>query len=119
MPMKLGRLVVVAIGIFFLFSLLIAHYFKIQIIESEKWVREALSQHEFIVKEPFRRGTFYSNTTIKKGHPETPQPLVIDVTKFHLFIDPLAIPEKHREEVVLKLIQCASITSEERKEFDL
>jgi len=107
--MKLGRLVVVAIGIFFLFSLLIAHYFKIQIIESEKWVKEARSQHEFIVKEPFRRGAFYSNTTIKKGHPDSPQPLVFDVTKFHLFIDPISIPEQHRDPVATHLIRLTSI----------
>ena len=74
------RLVVVALGMFFLFSLLIAHYFKIQILECEKWMKEALGQHEFIVKEPFKRGAFYSNTTIKKGHPETPQPFVIDTS---------------------------------------
>src|ERR1700722_2470260 len=119
MPMKLGRLVVVAIGIFFLFSLLIAHYFKIQIIESEKWVKEARSQHEFIVKEPFRRGAFYSNTTIKKGHPDSPQPLVFDVTKFHLFIDPISIPEQHREPVATHLIRLTSIDPEIRKEFEL
>lgn len=113
------RLVMVAIGLFFLFSLLIAQYFKIQILESEKWAREALSQHEFIVKEPFRRGTFFSNTTIKKGHPETPQPFVFDVTKFHLFIDPLSIPEKSRDEVAETIIQMARLGGEERKEFDV
>ena len=85
------RIAIIALSMFFLFSLLIAHYFKIQILESQKWIKEALSQHEFIIKDPFKRGAFYSNTTIKKGHPEKPQPLVIDVTKFHLFIDPLSI----------------------------
>lgn len=94
------RLVVIAIGVFFLFSLLIVNFFKIQILDGEKWTRHALAQHEFIVKEPFRRGTFFSNAAVKMGHPEAPQPLVFDVTKFHLYIDPLSIPEAHREAVV-------------------
>jgi cell division protein FtsI (penicillin-binding protein 3) len=113
------RLVIVALGLFFLFSLLIAQYFKIQIVEHEKWIKEALSQHEVIIKEPFKRGTFYSNTTVKKGHPETPQALVVDVTKFHLFIDPLAIPAQHRDSIHAQLIQLADINPEMRKEFDL
>lgn len=108
-----------ALGMFFLFSILIGQYFKIQILESEKWTKEALGQHEFVVKEPFRRGSFYSNTSIKKGHPETPQPLVIDVTKFHLYIDPLSIPEQKREEVSNQVVRLASINVETRREFDI
>jgi len=113
------KLVVVAIGMFFLFSVLIAQYFKIQILDSEKWMKEALSQHEFIIKEPFKRGAFYSNTTVKKGHPESLQPLVTDVTKFHLYIDPLAIPEQFRDSIAACLIKSASLGSEVRGEFDL
>jgi cell division protein FtsI (penicillin-binding protein 3) len=113
------RVVILALGMFFLFSLLIGHYFKIQILESEKWIKEALSQHEFIIKEPFKRGAFYSNTTIKKGHPESPQPLVIDVTKFHLYLDPLSIPQQHRDEITNHLVQLASLDPLIRKEFDL
>ncbi|MCH9627775.1 MAG: Peptidoglycan D,D-transpeptidase FtsI [Chlamydiales bacterium] len=94
------RLVIISIGIFFLFSLLIVHYFKIQILEGEKWTRRALAQHEFVIQEPFKRGTFYANPSLKQGHPEAPQPLVFDVTKFHLYADPLSIPKEYRDEVV-------------------
>ncbi|MFN0065809.1 MAG: peptidoglycan D,D-transpeptidase FtsI family protein, partial [Chlamydiales bacterium] len=93
------RLLVVALGMFFLFSLLIAQYFKIQIVEGEKWSQKALSQHEFIVREPFRRGSFYANTEIKRGHPGQPQPLVFDVTKFHLFADSVAISSETKGHV--------------------
>jgi len=113
------RITVLALSMFFLFSLLIAHYFKIQILEGEKWTKEALSQHEFLLKEPFKRGAFYSNTSIKKGHPESPQPLVIDVTKFHLYIDPLSINEQQRNEVADHLIQLASLDPEVKKEFSI
>lgn len=112
------RLVIISIAVFFLFSLLVAQYFKIQILEGEKWTREALSQHEFIVKEPFRRGAFYSNTSIKQGHPESPQPLVFDVTKFHLYIDPLSISEKFRDEVAEALTKFIPGETQMRQEFD-
>jgi cell division protein FtsI (penicillin-binding protein 3) len=112
------RLLFLVLGTFLLFSLLIIQYFKIQIIENEKWLKQALGQHEFIVTEPFKRGTFYSNTTVKKGHPETPQPFVIDVTKFHLYADPLAIPEKFREEIIVHLMDMAHLKSEIKKDFE-
>src|SRR5690625_1757336 len=107
------RLVVIAIGTFFLFSLLIVNFFKIQILEGEKWTHAALAQHEFVVKEPFNRGTFYSNPTLNIGHPQSPQPLVFDVVKFHLFIDPLSIPERHRDEVVAALQAYVPVDKEE------
>jgi len=109
------RLVIIAIGMFFLFSLLIVNYFKIQILEGEKWTQAAHAQHEFIVKEPFRRGTFYSNPTLKIGHPESLQPLVFDVTKFHLYIDPVSIPAEYRDEVADALTTHVAVN---RKEFD-
>jgi cell division protein FtsI (penicillin-binding protein 3) len=107
------RLVIISLATFFLFSLLIMQYFKIQILEGEKWTKEALSQHEFIVKEPFRRGAFFSNTVLKKGHPEKPQPFVFDVTKFHLFADPLSIPAVFQEELSQLLSETCGIPAED------
>ncbi|MFC2049540.1 peptidoglycan D,D-transpeptidase FtsI family protein [Chlamydiota bacterium] len=117
--MKQQRLVIVALGMFFLFSLLIAQYFKIQIVECEKWTKEALAQHECIVKEPFKRGSFYSNTTVKKGHPESPQAFVVDVTKFHLYIDPVSIPPQYRDEISTQLVKLTAVSPQMRLEFDL
>lgn len=105
------RLVIIAIGVFFLFSLLIVTYFNIQILEGEKWTEAALAQHESIVKEPFKRGSFYANP-LKLGHPETPQPLVFDVTKFHLFVDPLSIPPEYREQIAASLSTYVSVDRE-------
>lgn len=109
------RLLIVAISTFFLFSMVIAWYFRIQIVEGEKWTELALSQHEFVVTEPARRGTFYSNTSLKKGHHEKPIPFVIDVTKFHLFIDPVTIPKEHRKEIARSLITFLELQKEEEK----
>jgi len=98
-PEDRKRLVWMSLFIFTLFSLLIIQFFKIQIVEGEKWTKYAKGQHQLVVTEPFKRGLFYSNTAIKVGHPEVSQPFVIDVPKFHLFVDPLNIPEECKREV--------------------
>jgi len=51
------------------------------------------------------RGSFYSNTSIKKGHPEEAQPFVIDVQKFHLFVDSDSVPVPLKEKLALELAQ--------------
>lgn len=111
------RLVIVAMSLFFLFSLLIAQYFKIQILDGEKWKTAALLQHEFIVKEPFKRGTFFADNLIKEGHSQTPQPLVFDVTKFHLYIDPLSIPEAFKSKAAETILTLASLDAPMKAEF--
>ena len=93
--MKL-RILLLTFSLFSLFALLIGQFFYLQISQGEFWSRRADRQHFFRLKEPFRRGTFYSNTSIKKGHPEEVQPFVMDVQVFHLFADPDSIPEDDR-----------------------
>ncbi len=102
------RIVYLFLGLFFLFSILVARYFQIQVLEGDRWEKEALIQHEFLVKEPFRRGTFYSNTNLNKGIIGYQQPLAIDITKFHLYIDPISIPEKFKEEICETLLSLLS-----------
>lgn len=111
------RMLWLAIGIFVLFSLLIAQFYKIQIVEGEKWTKEAKKQHFFIVKEPFLRGTFFSNTWIKKGHPEKPQRFVVDVEKFHLYVDPLSIPFECRNEIADYLMSLLDLSLDEKSLF--
>ncbi len=97
-------------------------FYKIQIIEGEKWTKVAAAQHHHVVVEPFKRGLFYSNAAVKKGHPDQPQPFVIDVPKFHLFIDPLSIPEECRLEVASHLSSVLRLAHKEsahlRLQFD-
>lgn len=83
-----------------LFCLLIVRFYTIQIVQGEKWTKVALAQHQTVVIEPFMRGSFYSNTSIKQGHPGGEQPFVIDVPKFHLYIDPDSIPESVKERMI-------------------
>ncbi|MBS0629720.1 MAG: penicillin-binding protein 2 [Verrucomicrobia bacterium] len=111
------RLLGVALFLLFLFTLLVIQFFRIQIVQHEKWDAHAHGQHTTVVKESFKRGVFYSNTSVKTGHPSPPQPLVIDVPKFHLFIDPKSIPEKYREEIAAHFQSFLKLNAEEQKKM--
>jgi cell division protein FtsI (penicillin-binding protein 3) len=113
------RVICVAIGIFALFSLLLIQFFKIQIIEGDKWREVANKQHYFTVKEPFLRGTFISNTSIKKGHPNIVHHFVVDIQKFHLFVDPDSIPPELKEEISSHLQGFLDLSKRESQKFRL
>lgn len=108
------RLVLVVIFLCVLFSLLIFRFYQIQIVEGEKWTRIALSQHQSVLVEPFMRGSFYSNTSIIPGHAEDEQPFVIDVPKYHLFIDPDSIPPPVRSRIASELFDLLGFDKEHR-----
>lgn len=99
------RLFSVAFTLFACFLCLIARFFQVQVLEHEKWKKQAFSQHQMMVSEPSRRGAFYSNASVKKGHPEEPSAFVFDVQKFHLWIDPKSIPESIKPLMAEKLFQ--------------
>jgi len=121
--MNKKRLLVIAFFILGLFSLLIAQFFKIQIIEGQKWTKKATQQHYFVINEPFLRGRFFSNTSLNRRHPENPQSFVFDVQKFHLHIDPDSIPAEYREAIAKQLMSMMHLSVTEqincRKQFDL
>lgn len=111
------RLVWVSLFLIAIFCLLLIQFFKIQVIEGEKWTQQAKAQHQLVVTEPFKRGLFYSNTSLKLGHPEIPQAFVIDVAKFHLCADPLSIPENYRDEVAQKICHLLHIHGDEAQKL--
>jgi cell division protein FtsI (penicillin-binding protein 3) len=111
------RLVWVSFFVFSLFCLLIVQFFKIQIIEGDRWARRARAQHQLTVTEPFKRGLFYSNTSIKLGHPETPQAFVVDIPKFHLYCDPSSIPVEFRDEVAGNVCSLLAIQGNEAQKL--
>ena len=111
------RVLIVALFLMLLFSILILKYFILQVVEHEKWDREARLQHQRVVSEPFKRGLIYSNTDIKEGHPNISQSLVEDVQKFHLYIDPFQIPEFAKEEMAQTLGHMIGVASEDWKDF--
>ncbi len=112
------RIVWTALAIFALLSLLVAQFFKIQIIDGNKWAEVARRQHFFTVKEPFLRGTFWSNTEVRKGHPEKPQKFVLEIQKHHLYIDPLSIPDKNRGEIAARLREMIDLTPSEKASLE-
>lgn len=108
------RLLAITFFILGLFTLLIMQFYKIQIVEGEKWIRVANRQHYFIIKEPFLRGKFYSNTALDRAHPEMPQSFVFDVQKFHLHIDPDSIPQENRPVIANYLMTHLNMSVEEQ-----
>ena len=109
------RLVVVSVFLSILFCLLIVRFYQIQILQGEKWTQIAMNQHQYVAQEPFMRGSFYSNTSIKKGHPEEAQAFVIDVLKFHLFIDPESIPAAVKKRMAIELSGKLGFSCEDRE----
>ena len=94
-----GRSLFVSFNLIFLFSLVIVNYYKIQVIEHEKWVKIADQQHHLVVKEPFQRGKIF----LKSENNKRGRPVVMDVLTYHLFIDPMSIKEPLKEEVIAYL----------------
>ncbi len=109
------RLVLVALFLLALFCLPIIQFFRIQIVQHKRWIKEADNQHTLIIDEPFRRGVFYSSNDIRTSHPSQPTPLVIDVPKFHLFIDPKSISPPFRDQIHAKFIEVLDFNEEEEK----
>ncbi|MBU6446965.1 MAG: penicillin-binding protein 2, partial [Verrucomicrobia bacterium] len=112
-----GRLCLIALFLSILFCLLGVRFYWIQIVEGDKWAAFALAQHQHVVTEPCMRGTFYSNTSIKKGHPGEKQPFVVDVLKFHLFIDPDSIPELVKPKMASELLAFLPDSTKGAQEF--
>lgn len=111
------RLVCILLFQVFLFSAIIAQFYKVQIIEGEKWEKVAENQHRKYETIPYKRGSFYSNTFIKKGA-QKKQTFVCDVQKFHLYIDPLKIPEYHKKKIMEKLFSTVQTPFEEKKKIE-
>lgn len=108
------RLSILSLFVFGLFSLLIMQFYKIQVVEGEKWKEAARRQHHLSVVEPCRRGLFYANSAIKKGHLEEDKALVVDVPKYHLYADPEAIPEAFHEEVAKNITRLLHLGETEK-----
>lgn len=106
------RTALLASFVCFLFCLLIVQFFQLQIIEGEKWSKQARMQHQFTVTEPGARGVFYSNTDIVPHMHKKGRPFVVDIPKFHLFVDPLSIPKEHKEIVAQSIARLLQLDSE-------
>ncbi len=91
-----GRSLFVGFFLLFLFSLLLINYYKIQVIEHEKWLKIADNQHHLVVKEPFHRGRIFCQGENDK-HPRC---LSMDVLTFHIFINPLGIKDSIKEKMI-------------------
>lgn len=107
------RLLVLSFFIFVLFFLVIFQFFKVQILDGKKWRQLAKCQHLYSTIEPFKRGRFFGQTSLKKGHLGSPVPFVFDVKKFHLYIDPLSLDVSVYDEMTQTLFNLLDLNWEE------
>lgn len=105
---RLRLLYLAKLGAGLLFCLLVAQFFRLQVLEHQRWKKRAEAQHYFVVKEPFRRGTFYANTSIQPLHQDRPVAFAIDVPLSHLYADPKEIPISLRKEVCESILHILS-----------
>ena len=106
------RSLLVALFLLLLFTLLILRYYQIQVKEHQRWLNAANAQHHRVVVEPCKRGIFYSNSLLQKGHPHQLQPFVLDVVLYHLYVDPFLIPPSHKGEIAHMLEEKLSLSED-------
>ncbi len=111
------RALMLALGLFMLFSLLVFVFFRLQVKERHIWKKKAMNQHYFTIQEPATRGTFWANTSLKPGHPDIPQKFAFDIRKYHLYIDPQSLPEENRQEIAGELLSKSGASVVEMKRF--
>ncbi len=108
------RLTWLTLVLLVLFCFLIIQFFRVQITDGEVWLKKAHAQHKWVSKEPFRRGVFYSCEPLAPSSHQDPHPFVIDVPKYHLNVDPSAIPLELYDDISSYLSQ--RITSQHLSE---
>jgi cell division protein FtsI (penicillin-binding protein 3) len=90
---------------------LIVQFYRIQIIEGNKWSKQARAQHVGTVIEPFMRGRIFSSSENEE------KPLAIDLLRFHLFIDPVAIPLNEKEKIANKIFEFFDFSKEKKEKI--
>lgn len=93
------------LGTVVLFCLLLAQFFRLQVLEHDRWKKRAEQQHFFVVKEPFRRGTFFANTSVQLGQEGRRVAFAIDVPLYHLYADPKALPPQLHAEIRTAIVK--------------
>lgn len=111
------RLISVAFFLFFLFCLIVIRYYYLQIMQGDKWDKIAQGQHQLELTEYFMRGGFYSNTDIKLDQPNKKIPFVVEIPKFHLYIDPDSIDAKYRIPISKKLFSFFNFSLKEKEKI--
>lgn len=111
------RLTVLSVVTAFFFCLLLVRFYIIQIVEGEMWAKKAKAQHQLTLIEPYRRGTFYSNTSIKEGHTEPPVTFVTDIPKFHLYADMTSLPPESKDRIITRLSELLDCKEKDKEKL--
>lgn len=111
------RIFIIALGLILLFSIAAGRYWYIQVSQTNVWTKRANMQQHRLVQEGFRRGSFFANTSLIEHQRADAQPFVVDVQKYHLYIDPLMIPDAVKKEMARHLLSLTDTKENEKKAF--
>lgn len=111
------RLLFISFSVLGFLALLVLQFYRLQIVQGEKWTKIARSQHQIVITEPFKRGVFFSNTSLRPSHPMPPQMLVCDIPYFHLCCDPLSIPPAYHKGIVQELERLLNFDEKTKQEL--
>lgn len=111
------RIFIIALGLILLFSIAAGRYWYIQVSQKNIWTKRADMQQHRLVQEGFRRGSFFANTSLIEHQRADAQPFVVDVQKYHLYIDPLMIPDAVKKEMARHLLSLTDTKESEKKKF--
>lgn len=118
-PKKKRRIIFLCIFLIsFCVAALIFQFFRLQVLEHEKWAKRARLQHYFTIREPYRRGVLYANTSFLEN-PSKLIPFTVDVPLYHLYADSLSIPKEDRQEIIDSIMRLLSPTVLEAKNLSV
>jgi cell division protein FtsI (penicillin-binding protein 3) len=86
---------------------LIFQFFRLQVLEHEKWAKRARLQHYFTVVEPFHRGVFYANPSFMDKRKKN-IPFTVDLPLYHLYADSSALPDELKTEAADAIMRLLS-----------
>lgn len=112
-----GRLLLSCLFFLLLFGINFLQFYKVQILQGAKWGLLAKRQQERFITEPCKRGRIMLESSLKGKHPPVEFPLVFDVLKYHLYVNPSAIDPSLRPPLVRKLMFFLSLTDQEEGHF--
>ena len=95
----LQRLCALICFLIVLFGALFMRFYYLQVIQKDHWRSRANRQHHTVIDEPYERGQFFSNVDIGPKSTD-PEPLVVNIPMYHLFIDPRSINVAIKEEMI-------------------
>lgn len=115
----LTRVGLVLLGLLFLFSIVLARFFIVQVVQGKAWQEKADKQHLLKIREPFYRGRFLLHDPLLNYVEKSPFILSCDIASFSAYLDTKAVKESIRAQILSYLRKQAFIDDTQCKKLSL